>query len=522
MHDVVIRDASIVDGTGAPAFRGSVAIDGARIAAVGLVPDQGAREIDAEGRVVCPGFIDVHTHSDLMLLAEPAHEPKVRQGVTTDLLGLDGIGYAPLADHLQPAFRDYFAALNGDPPISRDWSTVAGWLDTFESAAACNVAHHVPHGCVRAALVGWEDRQATPDELRAMQQITHEAFQDGAVALSTGLDYKPCAFADTDELVALSEVAAQFGAPYVPHMRYVLGMRDAIRETMAIGRRAGCPVHISHYISGEQQWWVNLDEAERGMRAGVSLSFDTYAYPAGSSLLHFSFPDWALEGGPQEMLRRLEDADTRARIAAEMANRAGDNSLEVDRALLSSMPAGPNRHLEGRMLSEVADEQDQEPHAFLVDLVREERGRAASVFFNDQTDDDFAQIMRHPGHMVGSDAILLGDSPHPRTYGTYPRFLGRWVRERQVVPLEAMVRRMTGMPAARFGLVDRGALAPGMAADVVVFDPDTVIDNATFEAPRRLPTGIDYVIVNGTAVIDDGRHTGATPGRPLRRGRAAQ
>ena len=418
MHDVVIRDASIVDGTGAPAFRGSVAIDGARIAAVGLVPDQGAREIDAEGRVVCPGFIDVHTHSDLMLLAEPAHEPKVRQGVTTDLLGLDGIGYAPLADHLQPAFRDYFAALNGDPPISRDWSTVAGWLDTFEGAAACNAAHHVPHGCVRAALVGWEDRQATPDELRAMQQITHEAFQDGAVALSTGLDYKPCAFADTDELVALSEVAAQFGAPYVPHMRYVLGMRDAIRETMAIGRRAGCPVHISHYISGGEQWWVNLDEAERGMRAGVSLSFDTYAYPAGSSLLHFSFPDWALEGGPQEMLRRLEDADTRARIAAEMANRAGDNSLEVDRALLSSMPAGPNRHLEGRMLSEVADEQDQEPHAFLVDLVREERGRAASVFFNDQTDDDFAQIMRHPGHMVGSDAILLGDSPHPRTYGT--------------------------------------------------------------------------------------------------------
>ncbi len=519
MHDVVIRNATVVDGTGAPAFRGSIAIDGTQIAAVGIVADQGTREIDIDSRVACPGFIDVHAHSDLMLLAEPAHAPKVHQGVTTELLGLDGIGYAPLPEDLQPSFREYFAALNGDPPVSGDWSTVAGWLESFEGAAACNTAHHVPHGCARAALLGWEDRRATPEELREMQQITHDAFQDGAVALSTGLDYKPCAFADTDELVALSEVAAEFGAPYVPHMRYVLGMRDAIRETMTIGRRAGCPIHISHYISGGERWWENLDEADRGIRAGVSLSFDTYAYPAGSSLLHFAFPDWALEGGPRELRQRLEDADIRARLATEVADRGGPNTPDFGATRLASMPAGPNRHLEGRLLTDVAEERGLEPAVCLVELVREEQGMAAAVFHNSQSDDDFEQIMRHSGHMVGSDAILLGDAPHPRTYGTYPRFLRRWVRERGVVPLEAMIRRMAGLPAARFGLVDRGILAPGMAADLLVFDPETVTDNATFEQPRQLPTGIDHVVVNGTFVVDDGRHTGATPGRALRRSR---
>ena len=519
MHDVVIRNANIVDGTGAPAFRGSVAIDDARISAVGLVPGQGRRELDIDGRVACPGFIDVHTHSDLMLLAEPAHAPKVHQGVTTELLGLDGIGYAPLSDELQTSFREYFTALNGDPDISGDWSTVAGWLDSFDGAAAANAAHHVPHGCIRAALVGWEDRRATPEELRQMQQITHEAFLDGAVALSTGLDYTPCAFADTDELVRLSEVAAEFGAPYVPHMRYELGIRDAIRETVTIGRRARCPVHISHYNSDGERWWENLDELERGVRAGVSLSFDTYSYPAGSSLLHFIFPDWSLEGGPQDLLRRLDDEDTRARIARDVVNRSGAKTANLGATRLSSMPSGPNRHLEGRLLTDVAAEREQEPALCLVDLVREESSFAAAIFHNSQSDHDFEQIMRHPGHMVGSDAILLGGSPHPRTYGTYPRFLRRWVRERGTVPLEGMVRRMSGMPAARFGLVDRGILLPGMAADLVVFDPQTVTDNATFEEPRQMPTGIDHVMVNGTFVVDGGRHTGATPGRGLRRGR---
>ena len=521
MHDIVIRNASIVDGTGAPAFRGSIAVDRARITAVGLVPESGAREIDIDGQVACPGFVDVHTHSDLMLLAEPAHVPKVHQGITTELLGLDGVGYAPLKDDLQPLFREYFAALNGDPPVSGDWSTVANWLATFEGAAACNVAHHVPHGCIRAAEVGWDDRQATPDELREMRQGVHDAFQDGAVALSTGLDYKPCAFADTDELVSLAEVAAQFGAPYVPHMRYVLGMRDAIRETMAIGRRAGCNVHISHYISGSGRWWENLDEADRGVRAGVSLSFETYAYAAGSSLLHFAFPDWTLEGGPRELLKRLEHDATRERVVKELVGRGGANTPDFAATRLASMPVGPNRSLEGKMLTDVAAARGQEPAVCLVDLVREEQGRAAAVFHNGQTDSDFEQIMRHPGHMVGSDAVLLGNAPHPRTYGTYPRFLGRWVRERAVVPLEAMIRRMSGFPAARFGLVDRGNLAPGMAADIVVFDPTTVVDNATFEQPRQLPTGISHVIVNGTFVVDDGRHTGSTPGRPLYRGRWA-
>ena len=423
MHDVVIRNASIVDGTGAPGYRGSVAIDGTRITAVGLVTDQGAREIEADGRVVCPGFIDVHTHSDLMLLAEPAHEPKVRQGVTTDLLGLDGIGYAPLADELQPSFRDYFAALNGDPPISHDWSTVAGWLDTFEGAAACNAAHHVPHGCVRAALVGWEDRRATPEELRAMQQITHEAFQDGAVALSTGLDYKPCAFADTDELVALSEVAAEFGAPYVPHMRYILGMRDAIRETMAIGRRAGCPVHISHYISSGQRWWKTWTRRTAASGRACRCHSTPMPIPRAARCCTSRSPTgrsradrtkccvaWRTRtcgrGSPRKW--RTAPATTRSKSTGRCCRAC--RPVPIVTWKVGCWAMSPTSGTWSRMRS------------WSIWCGRS-AGAPRPMFFNDQTDDDFAQIMRHPSHMVGSDAILLGDAPHPRTYGTYPRFL---------------------------------------------------------------------------------------------------
>ena len=521
MRDLVIRDAAIVDGTGAPPYRGDLAVDGSRIAAVGRVEESGRRELDAGGRVVCPGFIDVHTHSDLMLLAEPAHEPKVRQGVTTDLLGLDGVGYAPLPAEHQERFRRYFAAVNGDPPVDGDWASVAGWLASFDRKVAINVAHHVPHGCVRAAVLGWEDRRATPEELRRMQDITHAAFEDGAVALSTGLDYSPCAFGDTDELVALCEVAGKFNAPYATHMRYVLGPHEAVRETMTIGRRAGCPVHISHFNCFGRSWWVNLGEADRGIRAGVSVTFDTYSYPAGSTLLGFYFPDWAMVGGIEALLERLEDAETRSRMIRDM--RAGADIRRPDWSLLqlSCVTSERNRGLEGMRLDVAARSRGVEPEVFALDLVREERGVVGLINFNDATDDDWEMLMCHPSHMCSTDAILTGGMPHPRTYGTYPRYLRRYVRERQTLPLEAMIRRMTGLPAERFGLVDRGLLRPGLAADLVLFDPDSVADRATFEQPKRFPVGIDAVIVNGTFVIDDGRHTGALPGRSLRRGKSA-
>lgn len=521
MHDLVIRNAQIVDGSGAPASRGDVAVDGAQIVAVGRVEGSGAREMDAAGRVLSPGFIDVHTHSDLMLLAEPAHEAKVRQGITTDLLGLDGIGYAPLPDDQQTAFRDYFAALNGDPAVEGDWSSVAGWLASFDGAAAINAAQHLPHGCVRGAVVGWEDRPATPEELRAMQDIAQQAFADGAVALSTGLDYLPCAFGDTEELIALGEVAARFGAPYVAHMRSRLGKLDAMRETVTVGRRAGCPVHFSHFNSGGRRWWNNLDEADRGTRTGVPISYDTYAWPAGSTLLHFNFPEWTMVGGVTAMLERLSDAATRARIVQELLDRRTGRAVDWSRAQLSSVPSPERRALEGHRVSALAREARVDPDEFVVDLVWREGGRVTAVYHNDATDDDFEMVMRHPGQMCSTDAVLIGGSPHPRTYGTYPRFLQRFVRERQTLPVEAMVRRMTGLPAARFGLLDRGQIRPGMAADLVLIDLEIVENRATFDDPRQFPIGIDDVIVNGTFVIDDGRHTGATPGRGLRRGRVA-
>ena len=518
MHDLCIRDALIVDGSGSPGVRGDLAVDGSLIVAAGRVEDGAAREIDAAGRVLAPGFIDVHTHSDLLLLDRPDHQPKVRQGITTELTGLDGIGYAPLAAGDRQAFLDYFDALNGQPDVDGPWETVGGWLDSFDRAVAINVAHHLPHGCVRAAVLGWEDRPATPEELAQMRQITDDAMRDGAAALSTGLDYAPCSFSNTEELAAISEVAGRYNAPYVAHMRSELGRRSAIRETLEVGRRARCPVHISHFNSLDNSWWVNLDEAERGLDLGVSVSFDTYAWPAGSTLLHFSFPDWALDGGVPAMLERLEDPEIRERIEAEM--RSPDSARHTDFAnvRLASVPSTANKHMEGRFITDVAKERGVAPETLLVDLVRAERGVVAAVIHNSATDADFETIMRHPAHMCSTDALLTGGSPHPRTFGTYPRFLGRFVRDRGALSLEQMIRRMTSAPARRFGLVDRGLIQPGMAADLVLIDMPRVKSNATFDNPTRYPDGIDMVIVNGEVVVDHGRHTGATPGRGLRRG----
>ena len=518
MHDLCIRDALIVDGSGSPGVRGDVAVDGSLITALGRVESGATREIDAAGRVISPGFIDVHTHSDLMLLDRPDHQPKVRQGITTELTGLDGIGYAPLAAENRQPFLDYFGALNGQPDVDGPWETVGGWLDSFDRMVAVNVAHHLPHGCVRAAVLGWEDREATPEELASMRQITDDAMRDGAAALSTGLDYAPCSFSNTEELVAISEVAGRYNAPYVTHMRYKLGMREAIRETLEIGRRANCPIHISHFNSVDDSWWVNLDEADRGADLGVSVSFDTYAWPAGSTLLHFSFPDWALDGGVQAMLARLENGKQRARIEAAMRQPDGDRPTNWSGLRLANVPSPANNHLEGRIVSDIASERDVAPERLVVDLVRAERGSAAAVMHNSATDADFEMIMRHPAHICSTDALLTGGSPHPRTFGTYPRFLGRFVRDRGAVSLEEMIRHMTSAPARRFGLIDRGLLQPGMAADLVLIDMPRVNSNATFTDPTNYPDGIDMVIVNGDVVIDHGRHTGATPGRGLRRG----
>ncbi len=513
-HDLLIRNATIVDGSGNPSTSGDVAIDRDRMVAVGSVKDRAIKEIDADGRVLAPGFIDVHTHSDLMLLHCPEHQPKVRQGITTELTGLDGIGYAPLAANLRRPFLDYFAALNGDPRVDGAWETVAGWLKGFDRKVAVNVAHHVPHGCVRATVIGWDDRTASPEEIQQMCQIVDEAMCDGAVALSTGLDYAPCSFSDTDELVALSSVAGRYGAPYVTHMRYKLGMRDAIRETFDIGRRAACPVHISHFNSQEGRWWVNLEEADRGLASGVSMSFDTYAWPAGSTLLHFSFPDWAMDGGVSPMLVRLGDATVRARIEAAMREDVGDGS----HIRLAYMPSTKNNHLEGLTVDIIACERGIAPEALVVDLVKEERGLAAAVIHNSSTDNDFEMLMRHPAHICSTDALLTGGSPHPRSYGTYPRFLGHFVRDRGSLSLEQMISHMTSAPARRFGLVDRGLVRTGMFADLVLFDPQAVKSRSTFENPKQYPDGIDVVVVNGQIVIDHGIHTGATPGRALRRG----
>ncbi len=516
--DLLIRGGKILDGSGNPWFKADLAIEGGRIAALGRIKAIPEAVIDADGLAVAPGFIDVHSHSDLMLIAEPEAKPKIMQGITTEIVGQDGLGEAPIRSDLEEDWRRYLSGLNGDPEISWDWESFSEYLTRLEEARpATNVASLVGHGNLRLLTMGMEDRRPTDEELREMRGLLEEALKEGALGLSTGLIYPPCSYSDLEELTSLCQLLHEHGGIFVVHMRDE-GDRlvEALHEVVTIGRRSRAPLNISHLKSSGKRNWGRMEEVlqriEAAREEGIDITFDQYPYTAGSTFLSSLLPGWAHEGGPSEMLERIRDEASRKRILEEMARPRG---VEWDGILISSVKTQGNRPLEGKRLIEAASERGISPQELALKLIEEEENAVGMILFS-MSESDVETAIKSPLGMICTDGLVLG-RPHPRAYGSFPRVLGRYVRERGILRLEEAVRKMTSLPAQRFGLMDRGLLRPGMAADITIFDPKSIIDNGTFEDPRRFPEGIRYVIVNGSLAVEDGAYTEARDGRVLRR-----
>ena len=517
MFDLLLKDGRVVDGTGQTWFRASVGVSGDQVTIIrGDVSSlQAGRVIDASNYVVCPGFIDMHSHSELKMLSEPRHEPKVRQGVTTEAIGMDGLSYAPISPRNLEQLLTYLAAVNGTPPPDVRWSSVKEFLDLFDERVACNVAFMVPHAAIRIEAMGWDARLPTPTELEHMRDLARQGMRDGAFGFATGLTYPPGAYSDTDELVAVCDAIKDLGGFYMTHARYPLGdgLLDPFREAVAIGRRAGVPVHISHFhspVDGMGERMVGLVDESRN--DGIDVTFDQYPYAAASTVLHSLLPYWVHAGGPLALLERIKDRKVRDEIGDSVNPMWG---LTLDHYIFSNVGSAKNKEWEGRSLTDLAKAQGKRMVDAICDLLIEENLEVAFVARTGNPD-NIRTIVRHPAQMVGSDGILTGEMPNPRTYGTFPYVLGQFVREEGLLRLEEAIRKMSAIPAQRLGLKDRGILRDGMKADIVAFDPDRVEAKATFEEPKQYPSGIDYVLVNGKLVVDNGTHTGALPGRALR------
>ena len=516
MFDIIIQGGRIVDGSGSPWYYGDVGICGDRIAAVSKLEGADARRvIDASGRVVCPGFIDMHSHSDIMLLTNPKHEPKVMQGVTTDVIGMDGLSYAPLSSPNLQMMRLYLSALNGNPDIAWDWSSVSEYLARFDRRVAINVAYFVPHNALRLETMGFVDRVATAEELKKMQGLMAQGMKEGAFGFSTGLDYCPNRYSNTKELIEICKTVAEYDGTSVWHVRLRdLGLIEATKEVIKVGEKSGVKVHFSHYASSgpankgkSKELLAIVDEARAN---GLDVTFDSYPYIAGSGITIINLPPWAHEGGPDAMLERLRDPKTKERICDDI--RA--TSPTWNRVLIACVPTEKNKIYLGKSLLEAARIAGKEVAEFVCDLLLEEDLEVGHVNFNGN-EEDIRIIMKHPFHMACSDGLLVGDRPNPRGWGAFARYLGVYSRDLSILSLEEIIRHMTSAPAACLGLSDRGLVKEGLVAELVVFNPQTVIDKATFDEPKKHPEGIDYVLVNGAVVVEKGKHTGMLNGRAL-------
>jgi len=521
--DLLIRGGYIIDGTGNPWFRDDVGVLEGRIEAIGDLSKCGAsEEINAKGLTVTPGFIDMHGHSDFYILLNPYGESKIFQGVTTEVVGNCGDSAAPMDEKLKAYRERYMRKLLG-PEFKFNWTTMGDYIDRVnERGASLNIVPLVGHGTVRSIVVGFEDRKPAEDELREMCRLVEESMADGAWGLSTGLIYTPGCFADTDEIVALAKVAARYHGIYSSHIRGEgETLLDAVREAVEIGRRAGIPVEISHFKAHGRRSWGKTEESlklvEEARRDGIDVTFDQYPYTASSTGLAALLPAWVREGGNDEMLKRLQDPEVRKRIKMdpEVLGR------EWDRILLVYAEKHPD--FSGKSIEELVKESGKETLDFVFDLLIEEEAAVSIVAF-EMCEEDVRRVMKSPYMMVGTDGraispkgILGRGKPHPRFYGTFPKILGRYVREKRVLTLQEAVRKMTSMPAQKLGLRNRGLLREGMVADIVIFDADEIIDEATFTDPHRFPRGIHYVIVRGEVVVRKNEHTGVLPGRALRK-----
>jgi N-acyl-D-amino-acid deacylase len=529
--DLLVAGGLVYDGTGGPPVRMDIGVSGGTIRALGrLRRSRAAAVIEAEGLAVSPGFVDVHDHTDTNILVNPKAESAVRQGVTTLVCGQCGGSPFPLTDDGR---AEMSRELRKDAGIEADWTDIRDFLRRIEqSGTALNFATFVGHGTVRAAAMGYEVRPATPAELERMKTLVAEAMAGGALGLSSGLEYTPGSFAPTEELVELSKTAARTGGVYATHMRNEdVTVLEAVDEAVRIAREAGARLQISHLKICHAPNWPKIDallaKLEEARTAGIDLRCDRYPYIAGATTLALLFPLWSREGTTKDFMDRLGDPALDGRLRAALAEK--EKMLgSWDKVLITSVGSDKNRAVEGLDIVEASARARKPPYEFVRDLLIEENGRVDMVDFYG-SEEILKRILALPYVAIGADSEAVAPygplskgRPHPRYYGTFPRVLGKYIREEKVVPLEEMIRKMTALPAAHMGFVRRGQLKIGWAADLCVFDPAKVIDKATYKEPAVYPEGIRKVIVNGELVVDDGTHTGKLPGKVLRKnGRGA-
>ncbi len=528
MHDLLIVGGEVLDGTGSEAVRADVAVKDGRIVAVGDLSGAKAEAVlDAGGRTVAPGFIDIHSHDDFNLPVNPLVSGKILQGVTTQVTGNCGWSPAPILPERRRDFVENAAFV--DSGLDYDWESMGDFLGSLPSLAV-NMAQLVGHVTVRCAAMGVEDRPATDAEMETMRTLVGRSMEEGAFGFSTGLVYPPSAYAGTDEIVELTRVAAAHGGAYHTHMRDEgQGVFESVREAAEIGRRSGTHVQISHLKIHGKNWWgragelLSLIDDLRG--EGVSICCDQYPYPAGSSGLKSLLPNWTHDGGNAALLQRLGNPQQRDQIRAEMLEgMSGQGFMKIAQwsdVMIADSPKNPV--LNGQSLEEIGTRDGKLPVDAMLDLLLDDFAKTLAIFFTIGVE-DMVTIMKHPNIVIGSDGIVTTrpgqedlTKPHPRYYGTFPRVLGKYAREEGVLSLPDAVRKMTALPAEALSMRGRGRIAEGYAADLVVFDPGLVIDRATYKQPQQSPAGIGDVLVNGVPVVREGRETGATPGQILRR-----
>lgn len=511
--DVVIRGGEVIDGTGKTGrYPADVGLRDGRVAGIGDLSDaETARTIDASGHVVCPGFIDVHVHSENSLLGGRDQMGGLRQGVTTHLLAPDGFGWAGLSPEEALPLWHYTQFAYGESLEPVDWPTIESYLDLFPGRSPANVYPQVPHCAVRVKAMGWDPGPPSPDQLNVMEAETRAWMEAGAGCLCLGLDYQPSANAPFEELVALCKVALEYDGIYAAHLRYqILGRDRAWQEIIDLHRASGIPVHVSH----ERVDGMTGPILDQAMKDGVDITFESYLYPAGMTHITMQLPMWVQTGSPDEVLERMRQPDTR-RMALEHLK----STNLADRQYIGYTRSG---RFAGMTLGEAARSVGKSNEEFAYDLVLDEDGIQAFIMFwpvpEEEVDAVLNRTAPHPLMMVASDGVYDCTHPHPRGQGCFAQMLRKFVRERGLLSLEEAVYKMSGFPAERYRLKDRGALREGAPADVVVFDPQTVADRATFEAPIQPPDGIPHVFVNGMPVIDDYEPTEHRPGQVLSRG----
>jgi len=526
MLNLLIRSGELLDGTGSLRFSADIGIKGGKIWKIGSLGNEKAKVvINAKGLVVSPGFIDMHSHSDDALLINGRGESKIRQGVTTEVIGNCGDSGAPINRSIKREMEKTAAPLVS-AGVKIDYSTLKEYATKLErQGISVNVAPLVGHGNLRKMGVGYDDRLPTRAELQKMKRVLAGAMKQGAFGMSTGLIYPPGSYAHTPELIELAKVAASFDGIYTSHIRGEEGtLLKAVKEAITIGKKAKIPVEISHHKAGGKKNWGKVKEArklmENARRKGVEVTCDVYPYIASSFGLVNMLPDWAHEGGPEKILERLRSEQFRVKVRREM-EQGSLASAHWDRTMIAQCPK--HTAYQGKFISELAKKSKKDPFNFTFDLLVEENLAASVVRFG-LAEEDVEYVLGYENSMIGSDGSALAPygvlgrgHPHPRNYGTFPRVLGHYVRERGIINLPEAVRKMTSLPAQKLGLRDRGVIRPGAWADLVVFNHETISDVADYSDPKKYPRGIEYVIVNGALTVNKGRHTGAKAGKVLRR-----